>query len=229
MTSSKRSSPAARMILAVALLLPGGAAMSYQQPDYEVLYTDGDVEYRQYDSYLVSETVIENARDADAASSEGFRRLFRYITGANQSRSRISMKVRVAQAESEKIAMTVPVQQSATEAGWRVSFVMPADYTLETAPQPTDSRIYVREVPGRLMAVRRFAGRWTERNYVANEAALLAEIEEAGVEPNGVIERAAYNAPFSLPFLRRNEVMVPVAGLPVDAVVAAEETAVEAY
>lgn len=198
----------------LALSLLGEKAMSYEEPQYTVVRSDGDFEYRQYESHRVSETIITGARDADAASSEGFRRLFAYITGANTRQSKISMTVPVSQGASEKISMTVPVQQSAADAGWRVSFVLPSQFTLETAPVPTDKRVYVREVPGRLMVVLRFAGRWTETNYAEHEQELADYIAAKNLSAAGTIERAAYNAPFSIPWFRRNEVMVEIESLP---------------
>jgi hypothetical protein len=214
-----------KALMLASLLFIGESAMSYEQPQYTVVYKEGNVEYRQYEPFLVSETVIENARNSDAASSVGFGRLFRYITGANQGQAKIAMTVPVAQSASEKIAMTVPVQQSAAANGWRVSFMLPSEYTLETAPVPTDARVYVREVPGRLMAVQRFSGRWTEANYAKYELKLREAVAEADVSPVGEVERAAYNAPFSLPFLRRNEVLVAVDRLPAKAMVASADSA----
>jgi len=207
----------AKVILAAGLLslsLLGESAMSYEEPKYEVVHVDGNVEYRQYEPYCVSETIIVGAHDADAASSEGFRRLFAYITGANTGQAKISMTVPVSQGASEKISMTVPVQQSAADTGWRVSFMRPSEFTLETAPVPTDERVYVREVPGRLMVVLRFSGRWTESNYTEHEQELSGYIATQTLSMVGTIERAAYNAPFSIPWFRRNEVMVAIESLP---------------
>ena len=217
-----------KLVLLLGLVLMGEAAMSYEEPKYTVVYEDAGIEYRQYDSHLVSETIIKNAANSDAAGDEGFRRLFRYITGANKAQSKISMTVPVSQGASQKISMTVPVQQSSAVDGWRVSFALPLEFTLETAPQPTDARVYVREVPGRLMAVKRFAGRWTERNYLENEQKLRDYLKLAEVEPVGEVERAAYNAPFSLPFLRRNEVMAEVKTVPIE-IVAADGVAAATY
>jgi hypothetical protein len=222
MSANNRTRTAGRMVLIAGFLFAGESAMSYEQPDYTVLYQDGDVEYRQYEPYLVSETVIENSDDYKDAGNEGFRRLFKYITGANQGQSKISMTTPVSQAPSEKISMTVPVQQGESADGWRVSFMLPAEYTLETAPAPTDSRVYVREVPGRLMAVLQFSGRWTEDNYTGRQTELMGSVNAENINAIGEMQRAAYNAPFSLPFMRRNEVMVAVDGLP-----AAAEQAVE--
>ena len=198
----------------LSLAVPGERAMSYEEPPYTVVATEGDFETRQYQPYRVSETVIKGARDADAASSEGFKRLFKYITGANSSQAKISMTVPVSQGASEgasqKIAMTTPVQQSPAADGWRVSFMLPSEFTLETAPVPTDSRVYVREVPGRLMVALKFSGRWTESNYTEHEQELAQHVAAAGLTATGAVERAAYNAPFSIPWFRRNEVMVEI-------------------
>jgi hypothetical protein len=112
--------------------------------------------------------------------------------------------------------MTAPVSQrpvSAADAGdsYRVSFVMPDRYTLETLPEPKDPRVTLRREPERLMAVRRYSGRWTESNYRRQERALLDAVREAGLTTIGTPVYARYNSPFSLWFNRRNEVMVEVA------------------
>jgi hypothetical protein len=199
------------------LLFMGELAMSLEKPDYTVVYRDGDIEYRQYEPYLVAETEIKAARGAQAAGNEGFRRLFRYITGSNSGAAKIAMTAPVQQSQGEKIAMTAPVQQTEAAEGWRVAFMLPSMYTLDTAPQPTDARVYVREVPGRLMAVKQFSGRWTAKNYLKNEQELTDSVADAAVPVLGTVERAAYDAPYKLPFMRRNEVMLEVAAVPADA------------
>ena len=202
--------------------------MSYEEPDYTVIYKEGGVEYREYAPYLVAETVIENVEDYKDAGNEGFRRLFGYITGNNRTQSEISMTVPVQQTSvNQKIAMTVPVQQTDAADGWRVAFTLPAKFTVETAPVPTDARIQVREVPGRTVAVLRYSGRWTESNFSKNQAALRAELEQGGIDAVGEMQSAVYNAPFTPPFMRRNEVMVEVNRVPESIeTLAAEEFAV---
>jgi hypothetical protein len=196
-------------------LVAGSDAMSYEEPGYKVLHAAGDVEYRQYEPHLVAETLVQGAADYDRAGNEGFRRLFKYITGGNTGQAKIAMTAPVSQAaQGEKIAMTVPVQQAGSAEGWRVAFMLPREYTLATAPVPTDQRIRVIEVPGRLMAVLRYSGRWTEGNYIANRDNLLRILAAAGVHTLSEPQLARYNAPFSLPFLRRNEVLVEVDKVP---------------
>ncbi len=204
-----------RAALLTGLIMIGGPAMSLEQPDYTVLYEEDGVEYRQYEAYLVSETVIDTAASYQAAGNEGFRRLFRYISGGNESRSKIAMTVPVEQTpSSEKIAMTAPVEQVSSDEGWRVTFMLPGQYTLATAPQPTDPRVRVREVPARVVAALRYSGRWTESNFGKKKRALLAALEAESIEPLGAVQSAVYNGPFMPPFLRRNEVLVEVGRLP---------------
>ena len=189
--------------------------MSYEAPRYAVLRRSGNVEYRQYEPALFAETVIEGSSSFDAAGNEGFRRLFRYIAGGNTSRSRIPMTVPVSQArQGEKIAMTVPVRQVAGDHGWRVAFMLPGKYTLETAPVPADPRVRVIPMPGKLTAVLRYSGRWTEGNYMAHRDELLATLARAGISTLGEPVLSRYNGPLSVPFLRRNEVSIDIDRLP---------------
>ena len=190
-------------------------AAAIESPQYTVVYEDETVEYRQYQSYIVAETIVENSSSKRSVSNEGFMRLFRYITGSNSSQSNIDMTAPVQQtAVSEEIAMTAPVQQVETPGGWRVAFMLPSKFTIETAPLPTDDRIKLRLVEPQLMAVVRYSGRWTERNFEKHKAQLLKSIESAAIESVGEVESAAYDAPYVLPFLRRNEVMIEVNSVP---------------
>jgi hypothetical protein len=203
--------PAGRALMLAALLITGENAMSLEEPNYTVIYNDGNIEYRQYEPYLVSETLIENSADYDDAGNEGFRRLFQYITGDNEGQSKIAMTVPVAQTpNSEKIAMTAPVQQGESGEGWRVAFMLPKEYTLQTAPIPTDERVQIQAMPGRLMAVLRYSGRWTESNFTKKQAVLQDAIDGESIDRIGEFQIALYNPPYTLPFLRRNEVMVEI-------------------
>ena len=215
MSNQIRNKLARRALMLTALLITGENAMSLEQPAYTVLYKDGDIEYRQYEPYLVSETVIQNTDDYNDAGNEGFRRLFRYITGSNEGQAKIAMTAPVAQTpSSEKIAMTAPVQQGESAEGWRVAFMLPTEYTLDTAPVPTDERVQIKAMPGRLMAVLRYSGRWTESNFSNKQSALRDAIDGESIDRIGEFQSALYNPPYTPPFMRRNEVMVEVNRVP---------------
>ena len=190
--------------------------MAIEEPDYEVIQQEDDLEIRRYASFVIAETLVDDVDSRGAASNQGFRRLFGYISGENKVREKIEMTAPVIQATAEtsgeKIAMTAPVQQTRTDGGWLVAFVLPLHYTLATAPLPADTRISLREVTPRTMAVLRFSGRWSDKNIEKHRQELVERLEEKDIRMLGKMEFAAYNAPFALPFMRRNEVMVEIDG-----------------
>jgi hypothetical protein len=107
--------------------------------------------------------------------------------------------------------MTAPVGQEKAGKKWRITFVMPSSSTMETLPEPLDSRIALKEVPGRLKAALRYSGTWSKERYKAKENQLRALIKEKGLKIVGEPIFARYNPPFMPWFLRRNEVLIPVA------------------
>ena len=123
------------------------------------------------------------------------------------------MTAPVQQQPSEEIAMTAPVQQSESAEGWKIAFVVPSEYSWESVPQPTNPDVYLRAVAGELIAVKRYSGRWTDKN-LARRTRTACRTGGSNIEPLGNVVSAAYNAPFTLPFMRRNEVMVPVNRVP---------------
>jgi hypothetical protein len=203
----------ARWLATAAALLASSSAMAIEEPSFRVLEHNGAFELREYAPYLVAETRVE-ASFTDAGNA-AFQRLFRYISGNNVTQQKIAMTAPVTQSRSEaggeKIAMTAPVTQVAAGEGYRVAFVLPASYTLETAPTPLDKTIEIRAVPAQLVASWRYSGRWTEGNYRESEARLREQMAERGLQPSGEPVLARYNPPFMPTFMRRNEVLIPVA------------------
>lgn len=199
------------------LLLPVSAlsifisahAMAIEEPKYRVLKNDGDFEIRQYDSFIVAETVVDTS-DYEEASNEGFRRLAAYIFGENKSRQKMAMTSPVTTEQSEKIAMTAPVQTEQSGTTVRIAFVIPSEYTMQTLPVPNDARITLHPVPGRKVAVVNFSGRWTESNFHEHTEELQAWIQKEGLREAGNPIVARYNPPFVPSFFRRNEILIPI-------------------
>ena len=102
--------------------------------------------------------------------------------------------------------MTAPVTQAAAPGGMRVQFVLPKGVTLESAPEPLDPRVQLRQVPASQWAVIRYSGTWSQANYDEHLALLQAALDQAGVATQGEPVLARYNPPFTPWFLRRNEI-----------------------
>lgn len=197
------------VLLVAAAVLGAERAMAIEEPEYTVIERAGDLELRQYEPYIVAETQVEG--DFEDVGNEGFRRLAGYIFGKNRTKASIGMTAPVNQEqESEKIAMTTPVGQEARDGEWRITFVMPAKYTMNTLPRPLDERVVLRSEPGGLVAAIRYSGSWSRKRYLEKEAKLRSLLEVRGLKATGEPIFARYNSPFALWFLRRNEVLIPV-------------------
>lgn len=184
-------------------------AMAIEEAPYTVMEKSGDFELRTYPSYIVAETYVEG--DFEKVGSEGFRRLAAYIGGKNTKKTSIAMTAPVSQeAGSEKIAMTAPVSQEQEGHRWRIAFVMPSNFTMDTLPRPDDDRITLTAEPSRVMAAIRYSGTWGQKRYDDHEAKLIGWIDGNGWKVVGEPVWARYNPPFMPWFLRRNEILIPV-------------------
>jgi len=185
------------------------AAAAVEEPDHEVIVEDGNFEVRLYEPIITASVDVRGEKGA--AANAAFNPLFRYISGNNTAKAKIDMTAPVTQAASSRIDMTAPVTQTETGKGvWRVSFVMPEEWTMETLPAPDDSRVMLAETPARTLATIRFSGRARPKAQAEKTAALETWIAERGYEITGPAVTAFYNAPFVPGPFRRNEIMIPV-------------------
>jgi len=205
-----------KLIALVSALLMGACSVvgirEVEEPAYRVVATLGPIEIRSYGPRIAAETLI--AGDAVAARNLGFRKIAGYIFGANHGSAKIAMTAPVAQAPTssgQEIAMTAPVAQDQDSSGrWRIRFFMPASYSLATLPVPNDPDVTLVQVPSETIAVLRFTG---DRDAPAIEARgkqLLAALAGTGWTAGGPVLAWFYDPPWTIPFLRRNEVAVLV-------------------
>jgi hypothetical protein len=187
-----------------------GLRFGTEEPHHRVTDRIGDVEIRVYGPRVAAETVV--AADDDAARSIGFRRLARYIFGGNHSGTSIAMTAPVAQseAEGEQIAMTAPVAQSGSGTGSVIRFYMPSKYSIETLPQPDSAAVRLVTVPAETVAVLRYSGDRSPAVVARKGAELLDVLAASDYQAEGEPVAWFYDPPFTLPFRRRNEAVVPV-------------------
>jgi hypothetical protein len=179
--------------------------MAVSEPKFVVESKADHYEIRLYESSLVAETVVD--ADFDQAGNRAFRILADYIFGNNTSKTKIEMTAPVSQQPaSEKIAMTAPVNQSKDARGQLVQFTMPEGYTLETLPTPNDSRVHLRMIPARAVAVFSYSGSWSQANYRSKLEKFKAELSKDNIKTVGEPIFARFNSPFQLWFLKRNEI-----------------------
>jgi hypothetical protein len=197
--------------LAVFIMMLGaGNAMATEEAEYLLVLKEQNFELRSYEPHILAEIRVDG--DFDEAGSKAFGRLFKYISGDNKAREDVQMTSPVSQeAVGEEISMTSPVGQQRERNQWLVSFMMPSSYTIDTIPKPTDLDVTLRQVPARYIAAVQYSGFWSEENYLSNKSALETWIEQQGLQVVGEPIWARYNPPFMPWFLRRNEILIPIA------------------
>lgn len=175
---------------------------------YEELRTVDGIEIRHYPQAVLAETTAANQWTA-------FRRLFNYISGANQRNESISMTTPVETQGGTAISMTAPVRSTSAERdgeAMRMAFYLPPEYGLETAPEPTNPAVELTTEPAKTVAADRFSWYAPEWRVSRRTQKLLSTLEREGIEPFGEPYLLRYNDPWTPPFMRRNEVAVEVAG-----------------
>ena len=207
-TGAKFSGFLTALATLITFLTMSSPVHAIDEPAYTVVQKTEVFEVRQYAPYLVAEVIVPGP--ASEAGNQGFKLLGGYIFGKNKGERKLEMTAPVTQSALEpapvKLEMTAPVTQAAAPGGFVVQFVMPKNYTLATLPEPLDASINLREVPSHRVAVIRYSGSWSQSTYAEQLQTLRSALGAAGLTTQGEPVSSRYNSPFSLPFMRRNEV-----------------------
>ncbi len=182
---------------------------SVEEARYEVRVADGDFEIRDYAPMVVAETVVSG--DWNSAGSKAFGKLFRYISGENTGANEIAMTAPVIADQSgsgQRIAMTSPVLREADDGGWRYRFVLPASFTIDSAPAPTNDAVSLAVEPAKQVAVVRFSGLLDRADVEQQTLRLESWMADRQLRAGSIPRWAGYNPPWTLPFMRRNEIMI---------------------
>ena len=182
------------IIKAVGQLISVVGIRTVEEPAHTVEELTKQVQIRRYGPRIAAETVVDG--DETSSRSEGLRRIAGYIFGKNRGR--------------EHIAMTAPVGQQMAEPGWVVRFYMPADYSMESLPAPDDDRVRLVALPAESVAALKFSGVASPEAVATRKAELQEVLQEYGFETTGQATTWLYDPPWTIPFRRRNEVVVAI-------------------
>ena len=164
-------------------------AMAYEEANYQVVKKNEFYEIRKYSDRLAVETSTSN-------QNSGFRKLFNYISGDNQT--------------NEEIKMTTPVTEIERKGNMTMQFYLPSKFNKDNVPNPSSSDIEVIIIKGAYYAVIRYSGRASEKNFIKHKLILENELKKDNISIAGPAIKASYNSPFTLPMLKRNEAMFKV-------------------
>lgn len=179
------------------------------EPKYQVLNDYGHIQIRHYPALVVAQTEVNG--DYKNSSNQAFQRLTGYIFGNNKKQQKMAMTAPVIrEQEAETMAMTAPVIQQKSGPVWLMAFVLPSGYSVSTAPAPLDPAVVIKEIPGKKVAVIQYSGSLTEQGIEEKSEALKNWLKKQGYEAISPSRSAAYDPPWTLPFLRRNEVHIDI-------------------
>jgi DNA gyrase inhibitor GyrI len=176
------------LLILVSILALNSQTMAYEEANYEVVKENQKYEIRKYPDRLVIET--------NSIKGNGFRKLFNYISGNNE--------------KNQEIKMTVPVTQEIKNGNMTMQFYLPLKFNKDNAPKPSNSEIKVLTIEGGYYAAIKYSGRSSDKNFLKNKDILEKELKQDNIIILSPPIRASYNSPFTLPMLKRNEVMYKV-------------------
>ena len=163
--------------------------MAYEEANYEVVKSNKIYEIRKYPNRLAIETEISN-------QGSGFRKLFNYISGNNEN--------------NEEIKMTTPVTQIEKKRNMTMQFYLPVKFNKDNTPRPSNSDVKILDIKGGYYAVVTYSGRASDKNFIKHKNILENELIKKEILILSTPIKATYNSPFTLPLLRRNEVMFEI-------------------
>lgn len=203
------------LIIICVTIFGGIELMAIEKPEYKVIKEYKNFEIRKYEPYLIAETEVKDK--FEDATNRAFRILFDYISGNNEKQEKIKMtspvNQRNAEGRGQKIKMTAPVSQEVkmqSDGKYKIAFIVPSKYDMETVPLPKDPRVNIREIPGQTIAAVKYSGNWSEEKYRKHEKQLIDALQSKEIKIIGNPVFARYNPPFWPAFMRRNEILIEI-------------------
>ncbi len=198
------------IIVIVIWSLVGYFTSNVEQAEYTVIKKTENYEVRNYPKHIVAQTKVSG--QLTQAMNSGFSIVAEYIFGGNVKKEKIAMTapVVVKDGDSQKIPMTAPVVARTDGSDQIISFGMPKSYTLESLPSPINPKVQIVEIPEQNLAVANFSWFISDKRIKKAQEKLLNDLARDGIKPIGELRYAGYNAPWSPPWMKRNEVMIEI-------------------
>ena len=175
-------------IVVLGLIITSNS-VAYEEAKYEVIKINKIYEIRKYSDRLAIEAVISN-------QGSSFRKLFNYISGNNENK--------------EEISMTTPVTQIEKKGSMTMQFYLPSKFNKDNTPSPSNSDVKILNIKGGYYAVIKYSGRGSDKNFIKHKDILKNELKKNDILILSSPIKATYDKPFTLPMLRRNEVMFKI-------------------
>jgi hypothetical protein len=195
-------------LISVGAAMPSLVKAQTPEPPFTSVVRDGNFEVRDYGVQVVAE--VTTAGNGNEAANRGFRPLAGYIFGGNQPRAKIAMTAPVTRQSGTQIAMTAPVTRQSAGETWKVRFIMPEGSRLQNMPTPSDPNVRLLEEPARRFAVIRFSGLTNDAVFARKTSDLTTWMQARRLTGISEPVLAQYDPPWTLPFMRRNEVWIEV-------------------
>ncbi|KNA20909.1 hypothetical protein SOVF_047760 [Spinacia oleracea] len=198
--------------------------ITVETPKYEVIKSTNEYEIRKYPASVIAEVTYDPSQMKGGNKDGGFTILANYIGAIGKPQNTTSEKVSMtapvvtqssnAAAAAEAIAMTAPVITKGREGEKEevtMQFILPEKYKkAEEAPKPVDERVVIKQEGERKYGVVKFSGVASDGVVKDKVEGLRIALDKDGFKVIGEYLLARYNPPFTLPFLRTNEVFLPV-------------------
>ena len=165
------------------------SSFAVEEVKFDTISSNELYEIRKYSDRLAVEVIWTN-------QGNSFRKLFNYISGSNET--------------NQKIKMTTPVTRIKKEKNMTMQFYLPSKLDKNNAPKPSNSELKIITIEGGYYATIQFSGKYSDNNFIKHQEILKKAINKDKILILGTPIKATYNGPYTLPSLRRNEVMFKV-------------------
>lgn len=190
--------------------IPGFFGIRFDSaPTYHMEGIVGQVEIRRYAPALIARVFAIGEHRVAVAAARG--KLVDYIDGENDNRERMGVKSPLIEIYGYSRLFNAPVRKRENPDGWTAAYFLSNSMALASAPLPDDPAITILWIPEALVAILRYRGNDTWQHRAEAKRELFDVLSGSKWAADDKAYWAVDDQALAIPFLRRNEVHVPVA------------------